>query len=276
MITTAAPTQATATHDRYSCSRPREIHVQRLDRLRYQIRQAIQTGQSDDLDRAPNLIGKVVVAALEDPYHPLSKQLEQLKEIVEQADAAGQKVRTQQHWQVAPSATEPAARVYFMPQPGYPRAAKFWQLQLLLAVAMGAIVRPRLEALLGRPIEVLDNALQIARRYSVDRWSRGQFLGYLLAALDVLEPASVQVQLKGKHLLISGESIRLSPRHLKLLHTLIEASGRTVSRAGLQEAGIADPADVKRRLMEKLPEDAVLSIAPSNDGYQLLTPIEIL
>lgn len=169
-----------------------------------------------------------------------------------------------------------AERVLFMPQPGISsaQARKFWILQLLLQTsARSAEHTVKLaEHLKLTPAELGTFATDGAK-FSVDLWTRRQWLEMLDQAIEMLDypdpplPFRLDVRNVVGH---NGNSFRLSQQEAVFVQLLIDHLNKDVSYDHFQAAGIKAPVKVKGDIAKKFRSADIEFPVTSNGGAYIL------
>lgn len=167
------------------------------------------------------------------------------------------------------------------PQPGIgaTEALLPWHTQLLLLATCNSDThRAALADHLGVNVSTLEAAASIAFKRSAQKWTTVAYAARLAEAVDLMlvpSPAPDLI-LSGRSLSSRTQKVRLSQQETLFVQALALADGETVPRAVLAQAGIANPTQVKTKLLKKLERVSItVIIEPLAGGYRLATPIEI-
>lgn len=223
----------------------------RIRRISQELRQKLDAGdlRAGDLQRWRDPIGNLVVIALWDEEHPLSKMLASLRELIEQHRAPP----------VQPTTPNPLVltnRHLFQPMPavGSLTLRSYWPLQLLVLTTALSSHAATLSAQIGLAADVARQLAAEAMEVSVNYWSvlqHGQYLWDSLQRLDYPGPA-LPFRLEGRTVHYVGGPIVLSEDETLMLRMLIDHIDQAVSHSQFREKGISYPVQLRCRLVKKL------------------------
>lgn len=236
----------------------------KICRVSMELRQKLEAGdlRPADLQRWRDPIGNLVVTALWDEGHPLSRMLASLRTLIDEHREPPVELTT-------PKPLLLTSRHLFQPMPnvGSLTLRSLWPLQLLLLTTLMSPHAGILAAQLGLATDVAQRLAAEAMDVSVKYWSvfqHGQYLWKALQCLDYPNPP-LPLRLEGNLVhLAGGEPKSLSEQEAIMLRMLIDHVNQPVTHGQFKHAGINYPAKVKERLTHKLKGTGIARLLTSS------------